>query len=161
MAKRTLQDVAGPKVWEVRELTRQPRQAEARALLERIAKQVQPIMRRRGWRVCKLSEFYPRSDNLLGLNVNAGQEVKVRLRQPRDRSRFFPYEFCLGTMLHELVHNEVGPHNAKFYKLLEELRTECAQLLAKGITGTGEGFDAPSAVRPHKEVAPAFKEEAQ
>lgn len=32
--------------------------------------------------------------------------------------------FCtqvLGTMLHELCHNEHGPHNAAFYKLLDEI----------------------------------------
>jgi hypothetical protein len=27
----------------------------------------------------------------------------------------------LGTMLHELCHNEHGPHNAAFYKLLDEI----------------------------------------
>ena len=28
----------------------------------------------------------------------------------------------LGTMLHELCHNEHGPHNAAFYKLLDEIK---------------------------------------
>lgn len=46
------------------------RDVEARQLLERVAKQVQPIMRNRQWTVHKLSEFMPRSPNLLGLNVN-------------------------------------------------------------------------------------------
>jgi hypothetical protein len=45
------------KVWEVRELKRKPDAPAARALLDRIAKQVQPIMRRRKWRVKVLSEF--------------------------------------------------------------------------------------------------------
>ena len=27
----------------------------------------------------------------------------------------------LGTMLHELCHNEHGPHSAAFYKLLDEI----------------------------------------
>eukprot|EP00958_Prasinococcus_capsulatus_P001052 scaffold98_cov307-Prasinococcus_capsulatus_cf.AAC.14 len=142
----TLQDVLGPKVWEVQELKRRPQREVARAMLERIAKQVQPIMRKRGWRVCKLSEFYPRSANLLGLNVNAGQEVKLRLRKPNNDKAFFPYEFCLGTMLHELVHNAIGPHNRQFYAMLDELRDECTLLMHKGITGTGQGFDGPSMV---------------
>jgi hypothetical protein len=46
------------------------RDVEARQMLERVAKQVQPIMRKRQWTVRKLSEFIPRSPNLLGLNVN-------------------------------------------------------------------------------------------
>jgi len=45
------------KVWEVWELKRKPDAPAARALLDRIAKQVQPIMRRRKWRVKVLSEF--------------------------------------------------------------------------------------------------------
>lgn len=37
-----------------------------------------------------------------------------------------PHQQCwcmqvLGTMLHELCHNEHGPHNAAFYKLLDEI----------------------------------------
>lgn len=34
-----------------------------------------------------------------------------------------------------------------FYKLLDEITTECEELMAKGITGTGQGFDGPSAGR--------------
>jgi DNA-dependent metalloprotease WSS1 len=44
------------KVWEVKAL-KKPGQEYARAMLEKIAKQVQPIMRRRKWRVKRLSEF--------------------------------------------------------------------------------------------------------
>lgn len=43
--------------------------------------QVQPLMRRRGWIVPRLLEFYPRNACLLGLNVGGGggrtREVKV------------------------------------------------------------------------------------
>ncbi|CAI5959526.1 unnamed protein product [Closterium sp. NIES-64] len=73
---------------------------------------------------------------------------------------FFPYEHVLGTMLHELTHIERGPHDAKFYKLLDELNEaggwtnlfracvshcpnpyeqECDDLIARGITGTPFG----------------------
>jgi hypothetical protein len=34
-------------------------------------------MRRRQWKVALLTEFYPKNDNLLGLNVNRGQQVTV------------------------------------------------------------------------------------
>lgn len=37
-------------------------------------------------------------------------------------------------MLHELVHMEIGPHNAKFYKMLDELRDECEKLMREGWT---------------------------
>lgn len=130
---------------------------QALALLHRIAKQVQPVMRKRGWRVPLLSEFSPKSPNLLvlslpqtqchldtspspvnlwrkqatlcciwqGLNINGGggrtSEIKIRLRPHNSEGSFFPYEDLLGTMLHELVHNVQGPHNAVFYKLLDEI----------------------------------------
>ncbi|KAJ9511240.1 hypothetical protein QJQ45_017165 [Haematococcus lacustris] len=117
--------------------------------------QVQPIMRKRGWIVPLLTEFYPPNACLLGLNIGGGgvrklaapgrtREVRVRLRQARDRTLFFPFEHVLGTLLHELVHNVQGPHNSVFYKLLDELNDECDELMAKGITGSGAGFHGPS-----------------
>ena len=134
-------------VWEFRELTREANREEARSMLERVCKQVQPLMRRRRWRVKRVREFYPRNPSLLGLNVNRGQEIRVRLRPPHDRSRFYPYEFVLGTMLHELVHIVHGPHNASFYKLLDEITAEVEEDMAKGNFGSGTGFDGRSSGR--------------
>ncbi|KQK19194.1 DNA-dependent metalloprotease WSS1 [Brachypodium distachyon] len=129
------------KVWEIRALKRKPDEPSARALLDRIAKQVQPIMRRRKWRVKVLSEFSPKNPRLLGLNVNGGVEVKLRLRRAGRDYDFIPYEEVLDTMLHELAHIARGPHDAQFYKLWDELRKECEELVSKGITGPGQGFD--------------------
>ncbi|WIA29116.1 hypothetical protein OEZ86_011627 [Tetradesmus obliquus] len=134
------------KVLEIKTLGKD-RDAEARQMLERVAKQVQPIMRKRQWTVRKLSEFVPRSPNLLGLNVNRGQEVKIRLRPAGSQAAFYDWNHVLGTMLHELCHNRIGPHNAEFYKLLDDLWTEAEELMDKGITGTAQGFDAASAGR--------------
>lgn len=52
--------------------------------------------------------------------------MKLRLRRPNNEWDFFPYDHILNTMLHELCHNEHGPHNADFYKLLDELRKVAA-----------------------------------
>ena len=143
---------AGFRVEEVRALRGRARAGEARALLERAAQQVQPLMRRRGWACPSLVEFEPRSANLLGLNVGGGggrtRQIKVRVRRPPGPSdEFFPYEDVLGTLLHELVHNVRGPHDAKFYALLDEITTECEKDMAAGVSGTGRGFDAPPAGR--------------
>ncbi|XP_061364138.1 uncharacterized protein LOC133307612 [Gastrolobium bilobum] len=131
------------KVWEIKALKRKPGQEEATKMLEKIAKQVQPIMRKHKWRVKLLSEFCPSNPSLLGLNVGAGIHVKLRLRRPNRDWDFFPFDQVLDTMLHELCHNVHGPHNANFYNLWDELRKECEELMAKGITGAGEGFDLP------------------
>ncbi|KAL7604299.1 hypothetical protein Lser_V15G17759 [Lactuca serriola] len=130
------------KVWEVKPL-KKVREDEAKEILEKIAKQVQPIMRKHKWKVNILSEFCPPNPALLGLNINGGAEVKLRLRRQNNEWDFFPYEQILDTMLHELCHNQYGPHNADFYNLLDEIRKECEELMAKGITGTGRGFDLP------------------
>uniref|UniRef100_A0A7N0SVS8 Uncharacterized protein n=1 Tax=Kalanchoe fedtschenkoi TaxID=63787 RepID=A0A7N0SVS8_KALFE len=130
------------KVWEVKPL-KKIGEDEARNILEKIAKQVQPIMRKRQWRVKLLSEFCPSNPSLLGLNVGGGVEVKLRLRRPNRDWDFLPYDQVLDTMLHELCHNEIAPHNADFYKLWDQIRKECEELISKGITGTGEGFDLP------------------
>ncbi|GJP40514.1 hypothetical protein CLOM_g189, partial [Closterium sp. NIES-68] len=75
----------------------------------------------------------------LGLNINRGREIRIRLRPAGKPDSFFPYEHVLGTMLHELTHIERGPHDAKFYKLLDDLNVECDDLIAQGITGTPFG----------------------
>lgn len=67
-------------------------------------------------RVCS-----PSNPSLLGLNVNRGEEIRIRLRFPHNERVFFPYEHLVGTMLHELTHIVHGPHDAKFYSLLGEL----------------------------------------
>ncbi|CAM8989001.1 unnamed protein product [Rhodiola kirilowii] len=133
------------KVWEVKPL-KKIGEEEAKKFLEKISKQVQPIMRKRQWRVQLLSEFCPSNPSLMGLNVGGGVEVKLRLRRPNRDWDFLPYDQVLDTMLHELCHNDIGPHNADFYKLWDQIRKECEELMAKGVTGTGEGFDLPGRI---------------
>lgn len=129
---------------------------QAKDLLQKVALQVQPLMRTHKFTVPLLTEFSPKQPNLLGLNVGGGNgkslEIRIRLRPPSSSSSisqdsFYPYEHILGTMLHELIHNVRGPHDALFYKKLDELTAECEELMAKGIIGSGQGFDAPSAGR--------------
>jgi hypothetical protein len=112
------------KVLEVKELDNFPRSIEARNLLQRLATAVAPVMKRRKWKVHVLKEFYPKEDGLLGMNVNRGQTVLVRLRPPNNRDSFYPWEFIIGTMIHELTHMEIGPHNSDFYRLMDEIADE-------------------------------------
>lgn len=104
--------------------------------------------------VPRLAEFFPSNASLLGININGGggrtAEIRLRLRHASGgaaSAHFLSYESVLGTMLHELTHNVHGPHNASFYKLLEEVTTECEDLIARGVSGSGAGFDAASAGR--------------
>lgn len=62
------------------------------------------------------------------------------------------YESILGTMLHELAHIVRGPHDAVFYKLLDELKAECEELMARWVaagrsSGGGSGGGGTTACR--------------
>lgn len=110
---------------------------EALQKLKKIASLVKPIMRARNWRVGVLAEFYPDEQNLLGINMNKGQKICLRLRYPGDKNQFLPMEQVVDTMLHELAHIVVSPHNEQFHALWDQERKEYAALIAKGYTGEG------------------------
>ncbi|KAI0673725.1 WLM domain-containing protein [Trametes maxima] len=114
-----------------------PHADKALPLLQRVASLVKPIMRKHGWVLPVLSEFFPESPNLLGMNVNAGQKILVRLRPAHSPDTFYDEEDILHTMLHELTHNVHGPHDDKFYKLLSELEEEYEALRRSGYSGEG------------------------
>jgi hypothetical protein len=118
-------------------LKRRHKSDEALYLLQKIASMVKPIMRSHGLKVTTLCEFFPKSANLLGLNVNNGMKICIRLRPHNNDKIFFPLTELLGTMLHELTHNIHGPHNGNFYSYMGELRTEMENLMARGYTGDG------------------------
>lgn len=113
------------------------RSAEALHTLQKIASIVKPIMRQRNWHVGTLAEFYPADTHLLGLNINHGMKICLRLRDPFDQNQFVPLEQVIDTMLHELVHIVHGPHDQHFNALWNQLRDEHEALVSKGYTGEG------------------------
>ncbi|KAJ9502370.1 hypothetical protein LTR96_003449 [Exophiala xenobiotica] len=126
-----------PLVDEFQHLSEKSRPRDALQMLQKIASMVKPIMRQRNWRVGVLTEFYPHEANLLGLNINRGEKICLRLRYPGDDSQFLPFENVLDTMLHELCHIVHGPHDQAFHALWDKLRDEHEALLRKGYTGEG------------------------
>lgn len=95
--------------------------ATARALLKRAAAAVKPLMLQHSWYVSELSETYPPFAGLLGLNHEQGRRIELRLRHPNNVMSFLDYNCILDTLLHELVHIEIGPHDDAFYKLRKQL----------------------------------------
>ncbi|KAJ7665209.1 WLM domain-containing protein [Mycena polygramma] len=114
-----------------------PKEERALPMLQRIASLVKPIMRKHAWVLPVLSEFFPAQDNLIGLNVNAGQKILLRLRPAHAPDTFFEEEEVVHTMLHELTHNVHGPHDEKFYKYLSSLEDEYDALKRSGYSGEG------------------------
>lgn len=93
-------------------------------ILHDLARAVGPLMHHYKFKVGMLCEMYPKNPQLLGLNVNHGQKILIRLRPPYSENSFYPMSDLVGTLLHELAHNVHGPHDAKFYALLDELRAK-------------------------------------
>jgi hypothetical protein len=58
-----------PLIIEYTHMREMPNAAYALETLRKIASCVKPIMRKRGWRVSTLSEFYPEQRNLLGKKI--------------------------------------------------------------------------------------------
>lgn len=113
-------------------LQRKPNRAQALELIHAVAVAVAPIMHKHGFKVGLLCEMFPKDARLLGLNVNRGQRVCLRLRYASDETQFLPMGDVIYTMLHELSHNVHGPHNHQFYSLLEELKQEFEQMQLRG-----------------------------
>ncbi len=102
--------------------------AVALAMLTRISEDpgVVAVMKKRGWTVGVLGEL-PKvetsSEKLLGLNTNRGQKIELRLRFD-DQDGFRSYQSVWETMMHELCHNKIGPHNDEFHALCREITRE-------------------------------------
>lgn len=87
-------------------------------------------MQENNWRIIQLSEFLPRGKSLLGMNTNKGQLIQIRLRTGTPSSNsFIPFEAIVGTVLHELVHNSISRHDARFRRKLEQVSSRCESLM--------------------------------
>ncbi|KAG2350923.1 WLM-domain-containing protein [Suillus weaverae] len=116
-----------------------PHADRALLMLQRVATLVKPIMRKHGWILPLLSEFFPESPNLV--DVNGGEQILLRLRLPWAPDTFYEEDQVVRVMLHELTHNVNGPHDEIFYKFLAALEDEYDALVRSGYAG--EGFFSP------------------
>eukprot|EP01039_Chlorochromonas_danica_P006804 gene6805-7517_t len=112
------------RIHSVKVLTKLPHANEASTLLQRLVEATRALLIRRKWKVPLLSEFLPKSAGLLGLNLNGGSKIMIRLREHQNNEVFLPWESLLGTMVHELVHIEIGAHSCDFYQLVDQLLDE-------------------------------------
>ena len=139
-------------------------------MVQRLASQVAPEMRRRGWPVGVLKEFLPRRASLEGMNFQHGKEIRIRLCDGAGGG-FVPMERLVLTMLHELVHNEVTAHDGAFFELLSELTRGCGVpgvydcyirqravcRACAGCCGGGGGGGSGSGAAPPTELAAAVR----
>lgn len=103
-------------------------QDQANSILHQVAKLVAPIIHENKFNVGTLCEMYPKNANLLGLNVNRGQKILLRLRYHSNENLFYPLTDIIGTFLHELTHNLYGAHDNKFYAFLDKLKARFEEI---------------------------------
>lgn len=100
-----------------------PHTDRAKEVMRRVCTELSPIMKREGWTVHHLTEFYPFEEDLRGLNSQQGRTVLLRLRHPSNRGVFLPFTEIMWTSIHELCHNRFSDHDGDFYSLWDELNT--------------------------------------
>jgi len=118
---------------------------EVKKLLQSAITKVNPIMKKRSWVVTKVEEFFPTNPGLLGLNEKIDNKIiiYIKVRKSKAGIDFFPFEHILGTLLHELCHIEIGPHDQSFYNLLDQLWNECDEnhsTTIKGFNANSDGY---------------------
>jgi len=109
----------------------------ANSLLHEIVKLTAPIIHENNFKVGTVCEMFPKDPNLLGLNVNRGQKILIRLRYHSNDRLFLPLSDLVGTFLHELTHNIYGAHDSKFYKFLDNLKSRYETLQYNKISLNG------------------------
>ena len=123
----------------------------AQSLLERVLQEFLPIIQRRQYNIRTVSEMCCCGDglrrarmgaNVLGYNQTttaAGgyktHAIHLRLRHAQAHQRFMTYESVAGTMAHELAHCERGPHDPKFFAIMDGILEEHATLIASRLDG--------------------------
>ncbi|KAF6761814.1 WLM domain-containing protein [Ephemerocybe angulata] len=114
-----------------------PNPEMARATLEKLASDpaIRHVMHKHEFTVGVLTELAPHEQpHLLGLNVNAGQEIKLRIYTDR-YDGFRSYKEIRRVLCHELTHNVWGDHDNNFKELNSKLNREVAEYERSAIEG--------------------------
>ncbi|KAA1470177.1 WLM-domain-containing protein [Dentipellis sp. KUC8613] len=121
----------------------------ARATLARLAADpaIQHVMRTHRLAVGLLTELAPHeAPHLLGLNENAGQAVKLRIRTDA-YDGFRSYAEVRRVLCHELTHNVWGDHDDNFKAMNSQLNREVAEFERAAREGT-HTLSGPGAYEP-------------
>ncbi|EED83764.1 predicted protein, partial [Postia placenta Mad-698-R] len=125
----------------------------ARTLLTRLANDpaIRHVMQKHSLAVGVLTELAPHEHpNLLGLNVNAGQAIKLRLRTDR-YDGFRLYGDVRKVLCHELTHNVWGDHDDNFKEMNSRLNRDVLEFERSLAEGT-HSFTSGEAYEPSSEL---------
>ncbi|KAJ1634699.1 WLM domain-containing protein [Pavlovales sp. CCMP2436] len=142
--RRGLREEPSPKPNHNPNLKPSPQMQRARELVVGTLGEMDPIDDR-----LKLS-LQQQGGDLLGYNTNHGMRIDMKLRTD-DLVGFMPYPALAETLLHELCHNWVGPHNKLFWTLFAQMRVEYLhehfRLAASGVLIDGQTTAALAGIR--------------
>ncbi|KIP05548.1 hypothetical protein PHLGIDRAFT_74106 [Phlebiopsis gigantea 11061_1 CR5-6] len=127
-----------------------PSPESARALLARLASDpaIVHVMQQHRFAVGTLTELAPHEQpHLLGLNVNAGQAIKLRLRTDA-YDGFRTYKEVRRVLCHELTHNVWGDHDNNFKELNSQLNREVAGFERSAAEGAHQLRSSTGAYEP-------------
>ncbi|KAL5513384.1 hypothetical protein ACEPAH_3783 [Sanghuangporus vaninii] len=145
-----------------------PRPDTALSLLQRLSSDpaIQHVMQKHKFAVGTLTELAPHEHpNLLGLNVNRGEAIKLRLRTD-SYDGFRLYSDIRRVLCHELAHNVWGDHDNNFKALNSQLNKDVVDFErsqregAHTLLGTGPIY-SPSGASSPSLFAPELESEAQ
>ncbi|KAI0272552.1 WLM domain-containing protein [Gloeopeniophorella convolvens] len=131
-----------------------PNPGSALALLQRLSSDpaIKHIMLGHQFSVGVLTELAPHEHpELLGLNVNAGQSIKLRLRT-NGYDGFRSYREVRRVLCHELTHNVWGDHDNNFKELNSRLNREVAEFERRTHENTHTLGDSEDSYEPSSEL---------
>lgn len=118
--------------------TSSPLHAQVMSYLRRLAEDegVVHVCRLHSYQVGTMTELLPwESPELLGLNENKGQTIRLRIRTD-DAEGFRDYKTTRQVLLHELAHIDVAGHPVEFKELNSKLNAELAAFEKSAAEGT-------------------------
>ncbi|KAJ3569210.1 hypothetical protein NP233_g5199 [Leucocoprinus birnbaumii] len=137
-----------------------PNPASAQKILDKLANDpaILHVIAKHEFSVGLLTELAPHEQpHLLGLNVNAGQEIKLRIRT-NAYDEFRLYSEVRRVLCHELTHNVWGDHDENFKELNSKLNREVTQFERDQASGT---HYLTSSADPHGIYQPSSELEAE
>ncbi|KAF9525922.1 WLM domain-containing protein, partial [Crepidotus variabilis] len=142
--------------YDIQPLPHLPSPASALVLLQKLSNDpaIQHVMKTHEFKVGLLTELAPHEHpELLGLNENRGQTIKLRLRT-NDYDGFRNYKDVRRVLCHELTHNTWGDHDENFKRLNSQLNREVAEYEKSVANGTHSlsGVSSKDMYQPSSEL---------
>lgn len=95
--------------------------------LDRLTELATEISKQRGWKQTRITSLgLNYNNNVLGMNVDNGTQIKIRLKD--SNHEYLPWYQLVGTLCHELAHNEIAEHSPEFYKLMDNIHDDIEKL---------------------------------